>query len=153
MHYSPARRQVAKNLHAKERTMCVSCSQFNLQRKKKKILKRNASYISCKSTSRKFVLKQQASKVRTSPHPFADVTRRRARLMVPPPLPLCVEREPERMAVSDVVRGAFRKRGGKKNPKHVCVIKCGKSKSHITLTARSHIKVLTLIHPRRPRRI
>lgn len=26
--------------------------------------------------------------------------------MFPPPLPLCVEREPERMAVSEVVRGA-----------------------------------------------
>jgi len=27
--------------------------------------------------------------------------------MFPPPLPLCVEREPERMAVSAVVRGAY----------------------------------------------
>lgn len=27
--------------------------------------------------------------------------------MFPPPLPLCVEREPERMAVSEVVRGAY----------------------------------------------
>lgn len=43
----------------------------------------------------------------TSPHPFADVTRRSAKLMEPPPLPFWVERLPDRMAVSVAVRGAY----------------------------------------------
>lgn len=73
-------------------------------------------HVPCYSIYIRFVLKQQASKMRTSPQPFADVTRRRARLMVPPPLPLCVEREPERMAVSDVVRGALREKKQTKKP-------------------------------------
>lgn len=42
----------------------------------------------------------------TSPHPFAEVTRRSAKLMEPPPLPFWVERLPERMAVSVAVKGA-----------------------------------------------
>lgn len=43
---------------------------------------------------------------RTSPQPLADVTRLRARLMVPPPFPLWVDKEPDKTAVSLVVRGA-----------------------------------------------
>lgn len=42
----------------------------------------------------------------TSPHPFAEVTRLSAKLMEPPPFPFWVERLPERMAVSVVVKGA-----------------------------------------------
>lgn len=42
----------------------------------------------------------------TSPQPFADVTLLKARLMVPPPFPLCVDKEPDKIAVSFVVRGA-----------------------------------------------
>lgn len=45
----------------------------------------------------------------TSPHPFAEVTRRSAKLMEPPPLPFWVERLPERMAVSVAVKGAWGK--------------------------------------------
>lgn len=42
----------------------------------------------------------------TSPQPLAEVTRRTQRFIFPPPLPLCVDRDPERTAVSEVVRGA-----------------------------------------------
>lgn len=42
----------------------------------------------------------------TSPQPLAEVTRRTQRFIFPPPLPLCVDRDPERIAVSEVVRGA-----------------------------------------------
>lgn len=51
-------------------------------------------------------------KALTSPQPFAEVTRRKAKFMFPPPFPLCVEREPERMAVSEVVKGAYESRDG-----------------------------------------
>lgn len=43
---------------------------------------------------------------RTSPHPLADRTLRTVTLMLPPPLPLCVDREPDSIAVSLFVRGA-----------------------------------------------
>lgn len=43
---------------------------------------------------------------RTSLHPFAEVTLLSAKLMVPPPFPLWVDKEPDKMAVSFVVRGA-----------------------------------------------
>lgn len=46
---------------------------------------------------------------RTSPHPFADVTLLSAKLMVPPPFPLWVDKEPDKTAVSFVVRGACSK--------------------------------------------
>lgn len=42
----------------------------------------------------------------TSPHPLVEVTLLKARLMVPPPFPLWVDKEPDRIAVSFVVRGA-----------------------------------------------
>lgn len=42
----------------------------------------------------------------TSPHPLAEVTRLKAKLIVPPPFPLWVDKEPDKMAVSFVVRGA-----------------------------------------------
>lgn len=44
--------------------------------------------------------------LRTSPHPCAEVTLLKAKLMVPPPFPLCVDKEPDKTAVSFVVRGA-----------------------------------------------
>lgn len=43
----------------------------------------------------------------TSPQPLAEVTRRTVMLMLPPPLPLCVEREPDSIAVSELVNGAY----------------------------------------------
>lgn len=45
--------------------------------------------------------------LRTSPHPCAEVTLLKAKLMVPPPFPLCVDREPDKTAVSFVVSGAY----------------------------------------------
>lgn len=42
----------------------------------------------------------------TSPQPLAEVTLLKAKLMVPPPFPLWVDREPDKIAVSFVVRGA-----------------------------------------------
>lgn len=42
----------------------------------------------------------------TSPHPLAEVTLLKAKLMVPPPFPLWVDNEPDKMAVSFEVRGA-----------------------------------------------
>ena len=42
----------------------------------------------------------------TSPQPFAEATRLSAKLMEPPPFPFWVERLPERMAVSEAVKGA-----------------------------------------------
>lgn len=45
--------------------------------------------------------------VLTSPHPFAEVTRLRAKLTEPPPFPFWVERLPDRMAVSVAVKGAW----------------------------------------------
>jgi len=53
---------------------------------------------------------------RTSPQPLADITLRIVMLMLPPPLPLCVESEPDSIAVSVFVRGAWRKTG--KSYKH-----------------------------------
>lgn len=50
--------------------------------------------------------------LRTSPHPCADVTLLKAKLMVPPPFPLCVDKEPDKTAVSLVVRGACGAQGG-----------------------------------------
>lgn len=43
----------------------------------------------------------------TSPQPWAEVTLLKAKLIVPPPFPLCVDKEPDKMAVSFVVRGAW----------------------------------------------
>lgn len=45
----------------------------------------------------------------TSPQPLADITRRTVMLMLPPPFPLCVESEPDSTAVSEFVKGAWRK--------------------------------------------
>lgn len=42
----------------------------------------------------------------TSPHPCAEVTLLKAKLMVPPPFPLWVDKEPDKTAVSFMVRGA-----------------------------------------------
>lgn len=42
----------------------------------------------------------------TSPQPLAEVTLLKAKLMVPPPFPLWVDKEPDKTAVSFVVRGA-----------------------------------------------
>lgn len=42
----------------------------------------------------------------TSPQPCAEVTLLKAKLMVPPPFPLWVDKEPDKTAVSFVVRGA-----------------------------------------------
>ena len=44
--------------------------------------------------------------LRTSPQPLAEVTRRKDKLMLPPPFPLCVERDPAKTAVSLAVNGA-----------------------------------------------
>lgn len=43
----------------------------------------------------------------TSPHPLAEVTLLKTKLMVPPPFPLWVDKEPDKTAVSFVVRGAY----------------------------------------------
>ena len=48
--------------------------------------------------------------VGTSPQPLAEVTLRTVMLMLPPPFPLCVEREPDSTAVSELVRGAWREK-------------------------------------------
>lgn len=44
----------------------------------------------------------------TSPHPLVEVTLLKAKLIVPPPVPLWVDREPDKTAVSFVVRGAYK---------------------------------------------
>lgn len=46
------------------------------------------------------------SVMRTSPQPLADVTLRMVMFMLPPPVPLCVDSEPDRTAVSEFVKGA-----------------------------------------------
>ena len=47
--------------------------------------------------------------VLTSPQPLAEVTLLKAKLMLPPPVPFCVDKEPDKIAVSVVVRGAYKK--------------------------------------------
>lgn len=45
----------------------------------------------------------------TSPQPLADVTLRTVMFMLPPPVPLCVDNEPDSTAVSEFVKGAWGK--------------------------------------------
>lgn len=49
----------------------------------------------------------------TSPHPCDEVTLLKAKLMVPPPFPLWVDKEPDKTAVSFMVRGACSATEGK----------------------------------------
>ena len=74
--------------------------------------------------------------VLTSPQPLAEVTLLKAKLMLPPPVPFCVDKEPDKIAVSVVVRGAYNKE--QKTP----VINCLLAKLSQTTSGRHMFAVL-----------